>query len=48
MFQAGSTKSYLAGALDEIMIFTRPLDGVEIGSLYRHGQSDASSTPGNN
>lgn len=48
MFQAGSTKSYLAGALDEIMIFTRPLDGVEIGALYRHGQSDASSTPGNN
>ena len=48
MFQAGSTRSYLAGALDEIMIFTRPLDGAEIGALYRHGQSDPSSTPGNN
>ena len=46
MFQAGGTRSYLAGALDEIMIFPRALAGEEISAIYRHGQSGPSASPG--
>ena len=37
-FQAGPTVSHLAGALDEIMIFTRRLNPDEVTVVYNHGK----------
>jgi len=37
-FQAGQTISHLAGALDEIMIFTRRLNPDEVTAVYNHGK----------
>ena len=37
-FQAGRTVSHLAGALDEIMIFTRRLNPDEVTAVYNHGK----------
>lgn len=41
-FQAGETWSHLAGALDEVMVYDRLLDGEAVESIYQHGKTASS------